>query len=423
MLVVLVVIFSNAPTASARLNHPSPRTTGETGVTGVTGDPWPTGVSELHIVDGRIQPGNQLVGKYTSMLQSAIDGCYEPPLTPAEQASHSVYNTTNLRKLVIEGDYLVDAPLLLPSLFVLQASESTFVPAANLSVAKTNRFDAMIMMKGVSYTAVLGGTFDGSSLPPHDQNSSFGLMALSITGGGGHNAIRGVRALSNNSDSIIGINQSPHAEVANCDVGGSVDVMLQTRCVWTLATDHALVHDNHVHNCSKHALDLDAYTSESVAYSNLCEGNGQEGIFLEETAARCSLFNNTCRWNENGIGLYTLDVGPVADNFVLGNTMVENRRYGLSVGGLGGEDETKRSTRNVFATNYIARNNLDQSPTQWGDAPVSQVNPVHGGVSGDYWTNNVVENGGVEGAPKMEYDGDKEKQLDFVVFEPDAALA
>jgi hypothetical protein len=32
-----------------------------------------------------------------------------------------------------------------------------------------------------------------------------------------------------------------------------------------------------------HALDFDAYTSSSSAYSNLCEDNGEEGIFVEET--------------------------------------------------------------------------------------------------------------------------------------------
>jgi hypothetical protein len=63
----------------------------------------------------------------------------------------------------------------------------------------------MVQLLNVSYTAVLGGTFDASALPPHDPKTSFGYMALSIKGGS-NNAIRGVRALSNNSDAIIGAN-------------------------------------------------------------------------------------------------------------------------------------------------------------------------------------------------------------------------
>ena len=77
----------------------------------------------------------------------------------------------------------------------------------------------MIQLQHVSFAAVIGGTFDASSLPPHDEKATHGFMALSILGGS-NNAIRGVRALSNNSDSIIGVNQSPHAEVGGCEVGG-----------------------------------------------------------------------------------------------------------------------------------------------------------------------------------------------------------
>jgi hypothetical protein len=58
-----------------------------------------------------------------------------------------------------------------------------------------------------------------------------------------------------------------YAEVAFCDVGGEaagswgvspLKAMLQTRCIWSLATAYPLIHDNHVHHCAVHALDLDA---------------------------------------------------------------------------------------------------------------------------------------------------------------------
>ena len=85
--------------------------------------------------------------------------------------------------------------------------------------------------------------------------------------------------MSNNSDAVIGVNQSPYAEVGGCEVGGDVGAlgMLLTRCIWTLATSHALVHDCHVHHCSSHSLDFDAYTRNSVAWNNVCEDNGGEG--------------------------------------------------------------------------------------------------------------------------------------------------
>jgi parallel beta-helix repeat protein len=174
--------------------------------------------------------------------------------------------------------------------------------------------------------------------------------------------------------------------------GGGGLGMLQTRCIWTLATSHALVHDNHVHNCSLHALDFDAYTSSSVAWSNLCEGNGEEGIFLEESAKDCSLFNNTCQHNGDGIGVYSNAVGPVANNFIINNRLINNRRLGLSAGGYGhtGPDHhgLPISLSNIFASNFISGNAYDRSPTRYGPAPDAQVNPAHGATSMDYWTGN-----------------------------------
>ena len=91
--------------------------------------------------------------------------------------------------------------------------------------------------------------------------------------------------------------RSPYAEISSSDVGGSSTAMSKGRCIWTLATSRAFVHDNYVHHCTSHALDFDAYTSNSAAYSNVCEDNGEEGIFVEETANGNFIFNNTCRRN------------------------------------------------------------------------------------------------------------------------------
>jgi parallel beta-helix repeat protein len=102
-----------------------------------------------------------------------------------------------------------------------------------------------------------------------------------------------------------------------CDVGADPSgARTKGRAIWTLATSHNLVHDNHIHNSSSHSLDFDAYTGESVAYNNLCEYCSEEGIFVEETAHDNMVFNNTCANNGNGIGIYSNAVGPVANNKV-----------------------------------------------------------------------------------------------------------
>jgi hypothetical protein len=204
-------------------------------------------------------------------------------------------------------------------------------------------------MHDVSFSAVIGGTIDASSLPATAY--SRGYMAIAIKGGS-HNAMRHVHARANNSDGAVGINQSPHGEISHCDLGGgpSGQGMTMGRCVWCLATSHALVHDNWVRNCSSHSLDFDAYTSASAAYNNLCEDGREEGIFVEETASGNFIFNNTVRRCGSGVGLYSNACGPVANNMVISNQISDVAGNAITAGGYG-HVPTKVSTGNIFASN------------------------------------------------------------------------
>jgi len=203
--------------------------------------------SNLAIRNGYIN--DTFVGTYTSQLQAFIKDNYAP-MIEEEVASITMANGTALRYLSLDGDYKADVPLSLPSLLVLKL-QGSITPAANLTAGKT-RFGALVQQNGTRYSAVIGGTIDASSLPVRG-DEEFGYMALSITGGS-MNSIRNVRAMANNSDSVIGINLASHSEVSDCVVGGDDgDLgMLQTRCIWTLATETALIHDNHVKYCSTH---------------------------------------------------------------------------------------------------------------------------------------------------------------------------
>lgn len=336
-------------------------------------------VKATAIVDGRL-PDGSVVGMYTSQLQSYIDEAYAP-VSSDNYSRLSLVNASSLRVLSLTGRYLCDAPLRLPSMFVLKGSGMTLTPAHNLSLANVSRFSAMVMLHKVTLTAVIGGTYDASSLPPPPAGSR-GYQAISIVGGPGKNAVRAVRALANNTDASIGVNDSPHAEIAFSDVGGAVG-MLRGRCIWTLATSSALVHDNLVRNCSSHSLDFDAYTTSSAAYSNVLIDHGQEGIFVEETASGNFVFNNTVHRSNGGIAVYSNAVGPVQRNMIIGNTITGNGA-GLSAGGYG-HDPKKTSLHNVFASNYLEGNGAPGGP---------QVNPAHGAVSGDFWTSNTIAGGG-----------------------------
>ena len=93
------------------------------------------------------------------------------------------------------------------------------------------------------------------------------------------------------------------------------------------------------------------------------------------------VFNNTIRRSATGIGIYTLDVGPVASNLIIANTITHNTA-GMTAGGYG-HDPTKHSEHNIFASNYLEDNGSGEG----------QINLRHGpaeAVVGDYWTSNVV---------------------------------
>lgn len=329
-------------------------------------------VSELL---GGVSRGGEIIGLYTSQLQQHIDTAFDP-VTNDDWKTHSMVNASVLRYLKLSGTYFADQPLRIPSLFVLELN-GALIPAANLSLADTSKYTAMVELVNVSFSAVIGGVYDCSSLPVVDGRN--GYQAITIVGGG-KNAVRSVRASASSSESAISVNKSPHAEVSYCNVGGSATAVSVGRAIWCLATNKALIHDNFVHHVSMHAIDFDAYTSLSLAYNNLCEYNQQEGIFVEETASKNMVMNNTCRFNQVGIALYSSVVGPVQDNFVVNNVLVENKLEGLSSGGYG-HDPNLMSYHNVFASNLIINN----GPGKAG----AQTNVDHGSAQGTYWTDNT----------------------------------
>jgi parallel beta-helix repeat protein len=365
------------------------------------------GDTVVHVKDGRL-PDGQYVGVHTSEIAANVIEKLFRPVSHDNWQDVSMFNSSVLRYLLLEGDYLADIPLRLPSLFVLHLKDGTTIkPAANLSLENTTSFTGLVEMKDVHFSAVLGGLIDASSLPaaaflyPYRR----GYQAVSIMGGG-NNAVRHVKARANNSDAAVGVNQSPAAEISHCDIGGGANGQGVTkgRCIWCLATSRALVHDNWVRNCSSHSLDFDAYTSASAAYNNLCEDGTEEGIFVEETAKNNFIFNNTLRRNGCGIGVYANAAGPVTGNMIIGNTMEDNRGNAITAGGYG-HDPSRISSGNVFASN-TARNNVGHNG--------GQLNVHHGATVGDKWTDNHVFGAAPAYAPSV-----PNNSTEVIIFEPE----
>ena len=341
----------------------------------------------VRVKNGVLVDGGIYVGNTTSELAKNVVNNVQlfPAVSSADWEGTSMINASLLRYLVLEGDYLADVPLQLPSLFVLQLDGATTIkPAPTLPLSNTSRFTALVELRDAHFSAVVGGTIDASSLPAsaYAYPDRRGYQAITIVGGA-NNAVRHATLRANNTDAAVSVNTSPNAEIAYCDVGGGPSGQGQTkgRCIWTIATSRALVHDNRVRNCSSHALDFDAYTSASAAWSNLCEDNGEEGIFVEETASGNFVFNNTLRRNGCGIGVYSNAVGPVDHNLIVANVAEGNAGNAITAGGYG-HDPRKISSGNIFAAN-IARDNAGHNGGQY--------NAHHGATAGDLWTGNSAE--------------------------------
>lgn len=309
-------------------------------------------VSDGYVINPDGSKG-ELIGTTTSSLQSKVVDAMYPAVDAGTWQNVSILNSSVLRTLELHGDYTSDAQLKLPSLFQLKVfGEISLKPGATTS----DRFGALVLLESVSYSAVLGGTLRGGG----------GFGAVSLVGCT-RCSVRGIRGISDNH--IIAVNGGSENEIANNDVGPG-----KGRCIWTLVTSRAMVHSNSVHDCASHALDFDAYTSDSIAYNNTCTGNGHEGIFVEETAKRNVIVGNTLHGNAgSGVGLYANVVGPVMQNVVLGNT-ISNNGVGITAGGMG-HDPMKHSEGNLFVANSIFGN-------------TEGANIHHGDSQGDLWMSN-----------------------------------
>lgn len=143
------------------------------------------------------------VGTYTSGLQQLIDGSY-PAISSSDLSSISIFNATELRYLTLKGDagtdghsYLSDVTLQLPSMFVLTLEGSMGVaPNATL---KSDVTPPMVALDGVSYSAVLGGTYDATG------NTTYEAIRIKD---GSHCKLEGVTGYGSGTNIIEVVNEA-----------------------------------------------------------------------------------------------------------------------------------------------------------------------------------------------------------------------
>eukprot|EP00040_Diaphanoeca_grandis_P026799 m.150610 g.150610 ORF g.150610 m.150610 type:complete len:374 (-) comp30735_c0_seq1:240-1361(-) len=298
----------------------------------------------INIANGYLMQSDGTRGKFVGLTTTALQGVVDTMFLPGPLINTSAWvNSSALRYLVLEGAYVADVPLQLPSYFVLQLGTTTSISA------KQGLEGAVILMNTSKLVAVKGGSVD----------CTMAADSKSLVGIWGQNAqsliVRGVRiqdcGIGGTANIYIhGLPFAYKAEVSFSEVSGS-----KNRGIWVETFGHAQIHDNHCHHNVADGIDFDAYTANGVAYNNLCESNSRHGLFIEEAANGCSAFNNTMRNNSGGIVLYGNVVGPVANNLIVMNTLEAND-VGISFGTKYG---TKVTDQSIFASNTFRQNKLD----------------------------------------------------------------
>ena len=190
------------------------------------------------VQDGFLVSTGEYVGVYSSALQRRLidNTSVFPSVTPDSWRNVSLVNSSVLRYLELEGNYLADVPLQLPSLFVLKLNGS-LSDAANLTSNAPGgawpRFTGLVTLNDTTFTAVEGGTYNATV------HNATAVQAIGVLNSF-HTTVRSVRANSQYA-SAIGINGGSANEITRCECGGDAARMSPTRGIWTLATEQACV--------------------------------------------------------------------------------------------------------------------------------------------------------------------------------------
>jgi hypothetical protein len=287
-----------------------------------------------------------------------------------------------LRYLELEGDYIADVALNLPSFFVLR-----FAPGARLSATRTCnvakwpcRFceadgcdhqieccendlvasGAMIKANNTEYSAVIGGELSCNETDPSlgGMNVTFGVRAVWAIKSKGftlsHATIRHCGVGANSS--------SGNVEFEGGGYGGQMSyntVKGGSRGLWTERGMGKLsVH----HNWIEQGIDCDAASGGNYFYSNHIVNCRCYGLWFEQGAHSSYSFNNTI--NGNAVGVYTYNAGS---QVVIGNRLANNYRWrnasnnseGQMAGGIGfgcNQATNPPSVHNFYGSNIVKIN-------------------------------------------------------------------
>lgn len=341
----------------------------------------------MKVVNGFKENGD-FVGKLTSQIQRLIDedmGCplrtgldlknaTENPNSCEGKTSYysahkwkgndfSLFNEKNLRYLHLEGDYIADVPLRLPSLMVLQLNGSITAGPSLPEGIKNMRLSeysisgahnqGMVLVDTEKFVGIVGGFYNGSIFEDltearythYDQKRVVGVVAIKFFQSSYCLLTETKATVGKYSESVVLLSQATYSmEVSHNEFFGTHysdytnfpanNPDYYARCFWSLYMRYVLVHDNYIHHCTKHSLDFDSGTQNSMAYNNLGVDLKTNYIFVEEESHDNFIFNNTGRNTQTAVVTYSLWEGPCVDNKFI-NNVGSNNQIGYMDGGGG----------------------------------------------------------------------------------------
>jgi parallel beta-helix repeat protein len=329
---------------------------------GILSSPVPTpqcfnNCTHLTVTNGYLIQDDFPKKLFIGMNWSSIQRLLLKRLAPVGQLPGLDANASTMRYLTLNGDYLADVPLSLPSRlhFRLNGNVHGNLTASNQGPTgckygyKYFGRCALVLVEGQSFVSISGGNYTCD-----DGNTAFAISCEHCT----NLLVQNLTASGCGQGNIHYFAAGPAIEIRNVESSNS------NRGVWSQTpSQKVLITDSFFHHNSADGVDLDSMSLNVMVRNNRMENNHRCGIFVEEGASNNILIDNHFFNNTYGIGFYTnlggKDPGkyPTKDNWVVGNTFVQNAGGAISLGGM---------KENGATDNFIAENKIHGNGNGWG---------------------------------------------------------
>jgi len=220
---------------------------------------------------------------------------YGPVTSPAVAINWALSNLTSGRtwkeRVVVEGNFTLDAKILVPSYTVLDLTNAKFTLADGVNDHMLSNSDTT---GGNTHIDIIGGVFDGNK--------------------------------ANNTGDLAGIYLD---HVDNCTVK---DCIVKNCSRWDIRLRYATYCHVYGCNCSdagQHGIMVAYHVYYNVIENNICYDNGNHGISLEQYAEHNTIIGNVLTGNVKGL---VVETPPNRYNDIIGN-IVNNNGHGILVYG------------------------------------------------------------------------------------------